>query len=131
MDGIFTYIYHTFKPNVGKYTIHGSYAGIGNTSSNHGFSGDIRGPFSGEYPPIKPYNKVKFERSWQFLRCAYKPGGSSKSLPMKELQIAPFQAAARSIIPLNIASFLTLGLRYKVGPYYLVIHGTMGPLYMD
>ena len=26
MYGIFTYyIYHTFKPNVGKYTIHGSY----------------------------------------------------------------------------------------------------------
>ena len=25
MYGIFTYIYHKFKPNVGKYTIHGSY----------------------------------------------------------------------------------------------------------
>ena len=25
MYGIFTYIYHKFKPNVGKYTIHGAY----------------------------------------------------------------------------------------------------------
>ena len=25
MYGIFTYIYHKFKPNVGVYTIHGSY----------------------------------------------------------------------------------------------------------
>ena len=25
MYGIFTYIYHTNQPNVGKYTIHGSY----------------------------------------------------------------------------------------------------------
>ena len=28
MYGIFTYIYHKFKPNVGKYSIHGSY-GLG------------------------------------------------------------------------------------------------------
>ncbi len=25
MYGIFTYIYHTYKPNVGKYAIHGAY----------------------------------------------------------------------------------------------------------
>ena len=25
MYGIFTYVYHTNQPNVGKYTIHGSY----------------------------------------------------------------------------------------------------------
>ena len=25
MYGIFTYIYHKYQPNVGKYTIHGSY----------------------------------------------------------------------------------------------------------
>ena len=25
MYGIFTYIYHTFMPNVGKYSIHGAY----------------------------------------------------------------------------------------------------------
>ena len=25
MYGIFTYVYHKFKPNVGKYTIHGAY----------------------------------------------------------------------------------------------------------
>ena len=27
MYGIFTYIYHKFKPNVGKYTIHRAYGG--------------------------------------------------------------------------------------------------------
>ncbi len=32
MYGIFTYIYHTNQPNVGKYTIHGSY-GLNNIES--------------------------------------------------------------------------------------------------
>ena len=30
--GIFTYIYHIFKPNVGKYSIHGTYYGIHNST---------------------------------------------------------------------------------------------------
>ena len=34
MYGIFTYIYHKNQPNVGKYTIHGSY-GINKFSHSH------------------------------------------------------------------------------------------------
>ena len=33
MYGIFTYIYHKNQPNVGKYTIHGSYGSEGLSSS--------------------------------------------------------------------------------------------------
>ena len=40
MYGIFTYIYHQIKPNVGKYTIHGS-SGGGNLQ--HGFSLSLLG----------------------------------------------------------------------------------------
>ena len=36
MYGIFTYIYHKNQPNVGKYTIHGSYGnGRSNQNSRH------------------------------------------------------------------------------------------------
>ena len=39
MYGIFTYIYHKNHPNVGKYTIHGSY-GIGKAHENSQLQGD-------------------------------------------------------------------------------------------
>ena len=36
MYGIFTYIYHKFQPNVGKYSIHGAYADEVNASHETG-----------------------------------------------------------------------------------------------
>ena len=38
MYGIFTNIYHKNQPNVGEYTIHGSYGKGNESSSNHQFS---------------------------------------------------------------------------------------------
>ena len=40
MYGIFTYIYHKYQPNVGKYTIRGSY-GLGNWEECLGNIGDV------------------------------------------------------------------------------------------
>ena len=36
MYGIFTYIYHRFKPNVGRYTIHGAYGFCTHSSADPG-----------------------------------------------------------------------------------------------
>ena len=56
MYGIFTYIYHKNQPNVGKYTIHGSYgcdrAGV---KSSAVFS------FSREFLPNLPHVNLKWK----------------------------------------------------------------------
>ena len=60
MYGIFTYIYHKFEPNVGEYTIHGSYGNrylrkirctppeFNMEPEDHGFQKDF--PLKGDIP---------------------------------------------------------------------------------
>ena len=38
MYGLFTYIYHRFKPNVGKYTVHGAYGLSMSIGARHFFT---------------------------------------------------------------------------------------------
>ena len=63
MYGIYTYIYHTNQPNVGKYTIHGSYGFEKDAYWTWGFSSQsfIPGPWSWCGP-----NKLK-KRGMQFF----------------------------------------------------------------
>ena len=65
MYGTFTYIYHKNEPNVGKYTIHGSY-GDWNWGSHFSIHPPFRGPktpvefrFRLASPPVPPSTRTK------------------------------------------------------------------------
>ena len=70
MYGIFTYIYHKNQPNVGKYTIHGSY-GYCNTKLNQfvDIIFDQTMEQSGRFhDPVKPSRENQTEPFFAFLQ---------------------------------------------------------------